>query len=131
MSPLLGVASTLITLALAFYTLGVWAERIARYLKPWHLAAFWLGLVFDAAGTYAMDLLNGPGVDWTSVHTWTGQLAIGLMFTHAVWATTVVRRNDECVRATFHRFSLLVWGLWLVPYVGGAIAGMTGAKTPF
>lgn len=131
MSSMLALASGLITLALVFYTLGVWAERVARYLKPWHLAAFWLGLAFDAAGTYAMDLLNGPGMDWRMLHTWTGQLAIWLMLGHAVWATVVVRRDDEPTRATFHRFSLLVWVIWLVPYVGGAIAGMTGARTPF
>ncbi len=53
------VATTLITLALVFYTVGVWAERIARYLKPWHLAAFCLGLAFDSAGTYAMHRLAG------------------------------------------------------------------------
>jgi hypothetical protein len=30
--------------ALIFYSVGVWSERIARYLKPWHVAAFWTGL---------------------------------------------------------------------------------------
>jgi hypothetical protein len=33
----------LITLALIFYSVGVWSERLARYLKPWHVAAFWTG----------------------------------------------------------------------------------------
>ncbi|MBM4129467.1 hypothetical protein FJ250_00345 [bacterium] len=45
------VSSTLITLALVFYTVGVWAERLARYLKPWHVVAFWVGFVFDVGGT--------------------------------------------------------------------------------
>jgi hypothetical protein len=27
-----------ITLALVFYSIGIWAERLARYLKKWHLA---------------------------------------------------------------------------------------------
>lgn len=119
-------ASVLITLALAFYTLGVWAERFSRYLKTWHVACFWLGLAFDAAGTYAMDLIR-PGVDWTSIHTITGQLAIWLMFAHAVWATRTVRRGTEDARARFHRFSLVVWLVWLVPYFGGMLMGMTSA----
>lgn len=117
-------SSVLITLALVFYTVGVWAEHVRRYLLPWHVAAFWTGLVFDAAGTYAMDLIE-PGVDWFSVHTITGQLAIWLMLFHAVWATIVVRRGTEEARVRFHRFSLVVWGIWLVPYIGGAIVGMT------
>jgi len=123
MSALNLLATVLITLALIFYSVGVWSERIARYLKPWHVALFWLGLVFDASGTYAMDLLE-PGIDWTSMHTITGQLAIWLMFAHAVWATIVVRRGDEATRTRFHRLSVIVWLVWLVPYIGGMFLGM-------
>ena len=131
MSPLLTTATILITLALVLYTTAVWAERVARYLKGWHLALFWLGLAFDVAGTYAMDLVNGPGMDWTMVHTWTGQLAIWLMLAHTVWASVVVWRGDEKARTLFHRFSIAVWCVWLVPYLGGMVAGMTGAEVPF
>lgn len=120
-------SSLLITLALAFYSLGVWAERVARYLKPWHLAAFWLGLVFDAAGTWGMGRLTPGAIDWTSFHTITGQLAIWLMFGHAVWASAVVLRGHERARGTFHRLSLFVWLVWLVPYLGGMVMGMTKA----
>lgn len=124
MSSLNVIATVLITLALIFYSVGVWSERIARYLKPWHVAMFWLGLLFDASGTYAMDLLK-PGIDWTSTHTITGQLAIWLMFAHAVWATIVVRRGDEDTRTRFHRLSVIVWLVWLVPYIGGMFLGMS------
>ena len=57
MSILLISSFTLITLALLFYSLGVWAERIDRYLKPWHVVAFWTGLIFDISGTLAMHAL--------------------------------------------------------------------------
>ena len=127
MSDALTVSTVLITLALVFYTLGVWAERIKRYLMPWHLAAFWLGLAFDTAGTCAMERIGG-GIDWTSLHTLTGMAAILLMAAHAIWATIVVRRNDERLRASFHRLSLVVWLIWLVPYLGGMIAGMLGME---
>jgi uncharacterized repeat protein (TIGR03987 family) len=124
MSGLLAAAGILITLALVFYSVGVWAERVSRYLRPWHCAAFWTGFLFDCAGTIAMDLLE-PGVDWTSSHTITGQIALWLMFIHAVWATRVVRRGSEDARARFHRFSIVVWMIWLVPYIGGMFLGMT------
>lgn len=123
MPPLSVLATVLITLALIFYSVGVWSERVARYLKPWHVGMFWLGLAFDASGTYAMDLLE-PGIDWTSVHTMTGQLAIWLMLAHAAWATLVVRRGDENARSRFHRLSIIVWLIWLVPFVGGMFLGM-------
>lgn len=118
------IAAVLITMALAFYSLGVWAERIARYLRHWHVAAFWLGFAFDTSGTLAMEFIQ-PGFDWTSVHTITGQIALWLMGAHAVWATRVVRRGCEDARHGFHRYSLLVWLVWLVPYVGGMILGMS------
>ncbi|MDP2182113.1 MAG: HsmA family protein [Actinomycetota bacterium] len=120
------VATVLITLALVFYTVGVWSERIQRYLKSWHLAAFWLGLVFDAAGTYAMELLL-PGWRW-DFHTLTGLAAFLLMFAHAVWASWVVRRGTEEVRGGFHRYSMVVWLVWLVPYLGGMFAGMSAGR---
>ncbi len=117
------VAGVLITLALLFYSVGVWAEHIARYLKRWHVAAFWTGFAFDTSGTLAMELIR-PGFDWASAHTITGQIALWLMLAHAIWATRVVRGEDDDVRRRFHRFSLVVWGIWLVPYIGGLFLGM-------
>lgn len=126
MPPITIIATVLITLALAFYTTGVWAERLARYLKGWHVVAFWLGFVFDSAGTYAMDLIE-PGVDWLSAHTITGQIALWLMFAHAIWATVTVRRGTDEARTGFHRYSVIVWLIWLVPYFGGMFVGMHGS----
>lgn len=123
MSSTLIVANIFITLALVFYTIGVWAERRARLLKPWHVWMFWLGLTCDTIGTYAMDLLE-PGVDWLSVHTVTGMLAILLMLGHAIWATWTIRRGTEEAQRNFYRYSIFVWLFWLVPYVGGAVFGM-------
>lgn len=116
-------ASILITLALVFYSLGVWAEQLARYLKGWHVGAFWTGFLFDVAGTTAMELIH-PGFDWGSPHTITGQIALWLMLAHAVWATHVVRRGTELARRRFHSFSLVVWTVWLIPYIGGMFLGM-------
>ena len=52
--------ATLITLALIFYSAGVWVERITRYLKGCHVAAFWTGFLFDVSGTWAMGNLAHP-----------------------------------------------------------------------
>ena len=123
MNGLTVAASILITLALVFYSAGVWAEHLARYLKGWHVAAFWTGFLFDMSGTLAMELIH-PGFDWTSSHTITGQIALWLMLGHAIWATRVVRRGSEETRRRLHRFSLVVWGIWLVPYVSGMFLGM-------
>jgi len=124
MSPLLLLSSILITLALIFYSLGVWSERLSKYLKPWHVIAFWIGFMFDVSGTLGMHIMAGGFFDFTKMHTLTGQLALWLMFVHAIWATRVVRKGSEKTRQGFHRYSIIVWLIWLVPYIGGIFMGM-------
>ena len=114
MAGLMSIPFIVITSALLFYSIGVWSERIAGVLKPWHLAFFWLGLVFDTWGTGMMfDMVGGMIFD---VHGLTGLLAIVLMLIHAVWATIVLIRKDEKAITSFHKFSVLVWFIWLIPY---------------
>lgn len=111
MSP---VASVAITAALVLYTIGVWSERLGGRLRPWHLGFFWAGLVCDTVGTGVMiDYVGGLTAD---VHGVTGVAAILLMLVHAVWATVVLARRDQRLIRTFHRFSVFVWLVWLIPY---------------
>ena len=118
------LSSTLITLALVFYSVGIWSERIAGYLKAWHLIAFWLGFTFDVAGTLAMHQLAKGPFNILEPHTLTGQIALWLMLIHASWATWVVKKNVESLRIKFHRYSLIVWIIWLIPYFGGMAMAM-------
>jgi uncharacterized repeat protein (TIGR03987 family) len=116
------LAMILITCALVFYSIGVWSERIAGRLKGWHLIFFWTGLIFDTIGTGMMvDMAGGITFD---VHGLTGLVAILLMLVHAVWASVVLVRKDERLIQNFHRFSLVVWLIWLVPYFSGFFLGM-------
>lgn len=125
MSALLLFSMVTITLALIFYSIGVWAERISRYLKKWHVITFWAGFTFDVTGTVAMHFLSDHPFDLSDLHTLTGQIALWLMLAHATWATLVVRNNNNHLRLKFHRYSLVVWMIWLVPYIGGMLAGMS------
>jgi len=58
-------------------------------------------------------------------HTMTGQIALWLMLIHAIWATYVVKKGKEKTRKIFHRYSIIVWIIWLIPYFGGMYMGMT------
>jgi uncharacterized repeat protein (TIGR03987 family) len=116
------IASTIITLALVFYSIGVWSERLAGVLKPWHLVFFVLGLVCDTWGTGLMfDFVGGMQFD---LHGITGLVAILLMLVHAVWAFVVLVRKDEKAIHNFHKFSLLVWLVWLIPYFSPMVFAM-------
>jgi uncharacterized repeat protein (TIGR03987 family) len=124
MNKLLIPATILITLALVFYTTGIWSERFSKYLKSWHVGAFWMGFMFDLSGTWTMGRLPDHPLNLLDLHSLTGQIALWLMLVHAVWATYVVRKGSEDVRKKFHRYSLTVWLIWLIPYFGGMIMGM-------
>jgi uncharacterized repeat protein (TIGR03987 family) len=119
------MASIIITLALVFYSIGVWSERIAGRLKPWHLVFFILGLICDTWGTGLMlDYAQGLTFD---LHGISGVIAILLMFIHAVWAAIVLLRKDERMILNFHKFSVVVWFIWLIPYFSPMIFGMSGS----
>jgi uncharacterized repeat protein (TIGR03987 family) len=122
MSSELVISTILISLALIFYSIGVWAERIASRLKGWHLIFFWIGLVFDATGTGMM--FEMAGIIGTDIHSVTGILAILLMLIHAIWATIVLALKNEKAITNFHHFSIFVWIIWLIPYSNGFFAYM-------
>jgi uncharacterized repeat protein (TIGR03987 family) len=122
-----GVSSAaliIISLALVFYSIGVWSERIQGSLKSWHLIFFWAGLVCDTWGTGLMIAMVG-GLT-SDIHGVTGVIAIMLMLIHAFWASLVLIRKDEKAIKNFHKFSLLVWLVWLIPYLSPMIITMPG-----
>ncbi len=63
------------------------------------------------------------GLFSSTLHGITGVAAIALMVFHAVWATVVLARRNEGMIRRFHRFSLFVWCVWLVPMIGGIVLG--------
>ena len=114
MADSMNIPTIVITLALIFYSIGVWSERLQGRLKVWHTVFFWMGLVCDTWGTGLMfDMAGGLTFD---VHGLSGLLAIVLMFVHAIWATIVLVRKNEKMINSFHRFSVVVWLIWLIPY---------------
>jgi uncharacterized repeat protein (TIGR03987 family) len=120
------LAIVAITLALIFYSAGVWSEHRKKKLERKHLILFLCGLLFDSTGTTIMTTLASSHSDGSmlSLHGITGTLAIVLMIIHAVWATVVLIKKNEKAQQTFHKFSVTVWAIWLIPYILGMIMGM-------
>jgi uncharacterized repeat protein (TIGR03987 family) len=113
-----------ITLALIFYTIGVWGEKIQGRLRKWHLIIFWIGFVFDTTGTSLMSMISKDAFK-LNFHGITGLLAIILMLFHALWASIVTAKHNEKAKANFHRFSIIVWLIWLIPFMSGLVFGMS------
>ena len=112
-----------INVALILYTVAVWGEKIQGNLRRWHLILFWTGLVFDTLGTTSMGQLAERSFQ-LNFHGITGLCAIILMLFHTLWATQVLIKNKQRMILKFHKFSILVWMIWLIPFVSGAVLGM-------
>lgn len=117
-------AIVFINLACLFYSIGVWSERIKKRLEWWHVFFFYAGLTCDTIGTASMSILSGS-LFKLNFHGITGNTAIFLMLFHAIWATIVLLKKNEKMILKFHRFSILVWIIWLIPMVSGMIYGGT------
>jgi uncharacterized repeat protein (TIGR03987 family) len=117
-------AIVFITSALIFYTIAVWWEKSAKALKGRHLLLFWLGLICDTTGTALMGKLAGSAFQ-PNFHGITGALAVLLMLIHALWATIVHASKSPEPKTEFHKYSVIVWAIWLVPYISGLIFGVS------
>jgi uncharacterized repeat protein (TIGR03987 family) len=60
------------------------------------------------------------------VHGLTGLLAIILMLIHAIWATVVLLKKNERLIVSFHKFSVAVWVIWLIPYFSPMLLRFVG-----
>lgn len=121
------VVGVTFTLALLFYTIGVWSELLAKRLKGWHLSFFWGGVIFDTAATGILMKITGRIVTF-DLHGLTGWVALLLMIFHATWASVVLVRKDEKALANFHKFSIVVWMIWLIPYGSGFVIEVLGGN---
>ena len=128
MSIVLIISITAITLALILYTIGVWAEHRAKIIRWSHFIFFVIGFVADTTGTLAMssmaDRTETSESALISLHGITGALAIALMLIHVIWALIVLIKGSDKARAQFHKFSLIVWAIWLIPFFSGMFMGM-------
>lgn len=125
MSAELVFASVAISLALFFYTWGVFGERRGGTLSLKYVLLFWIGLACDTSGTLTMsNIASQSAASGFGIHAITGVVAIVLMLVHALWATFTYKRGSQQARRRFHTFSTVVWLAWLVPYIIGMLVGI-------
>ena len=122
MPPLLLTSVILFTIAMVFYTWGVWAEKRARRLKLWHVKMFACGVCVDTLATILTIVVIG-GIVWTP-HSIMGFISLGLMAVHFAWAVKVIRQGDEVALTNFHKLSLIVWLIWMLSYLSGFMLGL-------
>ncbi|RJO59624.1 TIGR03987 family protein [Candidatus Parcubacteria bacterium] len=107
----------LVSLALIFYTLAVWAEQIKGSLAVWMVCAFAGGFACDFLGTSIMSWLAPTHA--SNLHTCCGLAALLIMFLHLIWALLALKKSGR-TRHFFHQYSVYAWGIWLVAFLTGA-----------
>ena len=113
-------------LALVFYTWAVFSAR-RKGLHKKHLFIFGSGLLCDYVGTHLMllyGLSTGVVPEW---HILIGIASLSGMAFHFMlaFAAALVRRA-EGVNRLFHRVSLSIYSAWLIAFITGSIAGISG-----
>ncbi len=126
MSPLIFWGAIFFTLALVFYSVGIWHDYWHKQLKKWHLIMFGLGVLTDSIGTLLMYLYVGYII--FTAHSISGFIGLGLMIFHFTWAVMVIRNDDIDRQKTFHRFSVMVWLFWMISYISGLYLGIKGLE---
>ena len=133
MSAELVFASVAISLALFFYTWGVFGERRGGTLSLKYVLLFWIGLACNTDSTLVgkprmgitmSNIASQSAASGFGIHAITGVVAIVLMLVHALWATFTYKRGSQQARRRFHTFSTVVWLAWLVPYIIGMLVGI-------
>lgn len=119
---LLIIAIVSMMLAVTAYTVAVFMERKAGIIEKKHLYIFGTGLFFDTFGTTSMSLISESFK--MDIHGITGLLALVLMMLHVVFAIFVYFKGSENAKKSFHKYSLTIWMIWLIPFVTGLILNM-------
>ncbi len=117
-------AGVILSMALIFYSVGVWSERIQGRLKGWHVVALGLGVVCNFAGTTFMGELARLLGHANCLHTVLCSISIFLMTLHAVWAFWTFRKGAVKAKYFFSRFGIVVWSMWLILYIVGIYMGI-------
>lgn len=119
---LLGIAIFSMLAAVTAYTIAVFTEKKAGVIKKKHLYIFGIGLFFDTLGTTSMSLISDSFK--FDIHGITGLAALILMMLHVILAVYVYNKGTEKQKTGFHRYSLMIWMIWLIPFVTGMVINM-------
>ena len=85
-------------------------------------------LLFIYATGIATIMFVIPGLFLAAPFVVVPLLAIILMIIHAAWATIAYAKKNPETLSRFHRLSIGVWLVWLVPYVCGMLMGIPALK---
>jgi uncharacterized repeat protein (TIGR03987 family) len=124
MKPILIVGSTIVTLALIAYTIGIVIEQKKRILLWSMLLFFGLGLFLDISGTACMIVGSNHGP--FTIHGIIGYTALIGMFIDnlLLWRNTSKSGINTQIVNSIHIYSRVAYLWWVLVYASGLIRSM-------
>ena len=120
MKPILIAGTTIVNLALIFYSIFIYSERKTKKAGKKVLTFLTIGVIFDITATICMIIGSSQGP--FTVHGILGYSSLAGMFidTILVWRTRLRNGKDSPVSASLHLYSEIAYGWWLAAYITGA-----------
>jgi hypothetical protein len=113
------IAVTIVTLALACYTVGTAAQLRSRRVSGSVVGFLAVGVVLDIVATVFMILGSGK---FLSLHGLLGYTALAGMVAEAVIAWRWRARHGEApITGGMSRYSRLAYGYWVIAFVSGGL----------
>jgi uncharacterized repeat protein (TIGR03987 family) len=120
MKPVLIAGTTIVNLALIFYTIGILTEQRRRAVTRRVLTFLTLGVIFDIVATGCM--IAGSENSPFSLHGILGYSSLTAMIveTTLAWRHRL-GKGDSLVSPGLHQYSRLAYIWWVAAYITGAI----------
>jgi len=119
MNPYTRLGVVLVTLALAFYTIGTVGQQRARRVTLSVLTYLTVGVTFDIVATAFMILGSGKAL---SLHGVLGYSALAAMLVEVAMTWRWRRaRGEEPIGPRMALYGRLAYGYWVIAFISGGL----------
>jgi uncharacterized repeat protein (TIGR03987 family) len=121
MKPILMIGSTVVTLALLFYSIGIITEQRKKVISKKVLLFLTLGLISDITATACMII--GSSNSPFTFHGFIGYAALLAMIIETTLAYRFNSTNGASTQVTkgLHLYSRFAYVLWVAVYITGSL----------
>ena len=121
MKPILMVGSTVVTLALIFYSIAIITEQRKKIVNNFILTFLVIGVVFDICATAMMVI--GSSQSGITIHGLLGYSALAVMLIDAILLVRLKSKEGDGVEVpkSLHLYSRIAYSWWVVAFITGTV----------
>ncbi len=118
------LGSTIVLLALVFYSIGVYNEQKQKAISKKILLFLSFGLLFDITATLCM--IKGSSNGLFTLHGFIGYSALLAMLTDTIllWRIYITNGNNNPIPKSIHKYTLFAYLWWVIAFITGGLLVM-------